>query len=219
MISIVLRDKNNKIISSSTSNSFLELEQIISKLPISKSILKAFLFIHQREINYLELSRLKISLLKFNIILYSLTTNNRKSHICAKSMKINSFFDTNLNLNLLPEPIVKETDSNLTHFGVIRSGEKISSNGDLIIIGDVNPGAQISAKRNIYVWGKLCGVAIAGENGQDKCTISSLYLNPLQLRINTTIAIGPQEKPSYNYPEIASLNSGKIVIKPLIINN
>ena len=102
---------------------------------------------------------------------------------------------------------------------MIRSGDKISSNGNLIIIGDVNPGAQISAKKNIYVWGKLCGVAYAGKNGCNNSTISSLYLNALQLRINETIAIGPKEKPKNNNPEIALLEKGKIIIKPLIINS
>ena len=86
-------------------------------------------------------------------------------------------------------------------------------------MGDVNPGAQISAKKNIYVWGKLCGVAFAGKNGHNDSTISSLYLNPLQLRINEIVAIGPKEKPKYNYPEIALLEKGKIVIKPLLLDS
>ena len=59
----------------------------------------------------------------------------------------------------------------------------------------------------------------SGKNGKDDSTISSLYLNALQLRINETIAIGPKEKPKHNYPEIALLEMGKIVIKPLIINS
>jgi len=118
-------------------------------------------------------------------------------------------------------PIIEDQGDNkdLTHFGMVRSGGKISSNGNLFIMGDVNPGAQISAKKNIYVWGKLCGVAFAGKNGKDDSTIASLYLNALQLRINKTIAIGPKEKPKHNYPEIALLERGKIVIKPLIITS
>ena len=108
--------------------------------------------------------------------------------------------------------------NDFTHIGMVRSGDKISSNGNLIVIGDVNPGAQISARKNIYVWGKLCGVAIAGFSGNDNCEIASLYLNPLQLRINKTVAIGPKEKPVNHYPEIALLELGRIVIKPLIVN-
>jgi len=70
----------------------------------------------------------------------------------------------------------------------------------------------------IYVWGKLSGIAFAGNNGNNSCSISSLYLNPLQLRINKTIAIGPKEKPISYYPEVASIEKDKIVIKPFIIN-
>ena len=78
--------------------------------------------------------------------------------------------------------------------------------------------ARISAKKNIYVWGKLNGVALAGEDGFNSSSIAALYLNPLQLSINKTVAIGPKEKPTNYYPEIAFLEKDQIVIKPLIIN-
>ena len=133
-------------------------------------------------------------------------------------MKINSFFESKKNNSLHTNFFLNPINNDVSHQGTIRSGDKISSNGNLFIIGDVNPGAQISAKKNIYVWGKLCGIAFAGKNGDDDCTISSLFLNPLQLRINNTVAIGPKEKPNSYYPEIALLEGGEIVIKPLLIN-
>ena len=103
------------------------------------------------------------------------------------------------------------------HKGTIRSGNRISSNGDLYVIGDVNPGAIVSAKNNIYVWGKLLGIASAGEDGNTKASISSLYLQPLQLRIADIIAIGPTDKPKHKYPEIAVIENQSIVIKPYLI--
>ena len=99
----------------------------------------------------------------------------------------------------------------------MRSGERISSNGNLCIIGDVNPGAIVSAKKNIYVWGKLLGIAFAGKGGDKDSFIASLYLNPLQLRIADVIAIGPKDKPKNYYPEIALVNKQTINIKPYII--
>ena len=84
-------------------------------------------------------------------------------------------------------------------------------------IGDVNPGAIVSAKKNIYVWGKLLGIAFAGKYGDNKASITSLYLNPLQLRIADVIAIGPEEKPKNYYPEIALIDKKTISIKPYII--
>ena len=68
---------------------------------------------------------------------------------------------------------------------------------------DVNQGPIVSANNNVYVWGKLLGIDLAGENGDQNASISSLYLNPLQLRICNIIAMGPQEKPKHQYPEFA----------------
>lgn len=106
----------------------------------------------------------------------------------------------------------------ILHKGLLRSGDRISSNGDLFIIGDVNPGAIISANNNVYVWGKLYGIAFAGKNGNKNASIASLYLNPLQLRICEIVAIGPKEKPKGQYPEVAILEDHKIIIKPYLLN-
>ena len=103
--------------------------------------------------------------------------------------------------------------------GTVRSGDRISSNGNLCIIGDVNPGAIVSAKKNIYVWGKLLGIAFAGKGGDKNASIASLYLKPVQLRIADVIAIGPKDKPKNFYPEIAVIDKQTIIIKPHIIQN
>ena len=105
----------------------------------------------------------------------------------------------------------------ILHEGTVRSGDRISSNGNLCIIGDVNPGAIVSAKNNIYVWGKLLGIAFAGKTGNNNASIASLYLKPLQLRIADVIAIGPKDKPHNYYPEIALIDKRTIIIKPHII--
>ena len=86
-------------------------------------------------------------------------------------------------------------------------------------MGDVNPGAIVSANNNICVWGKLLGIASAGLNGNKKASITSLYLNPLQLRICETVAIGPKDSPKYQYPEVAILENQKIIIKPYLLNS
>ena len=101
--------------------------------------------------------------------------------------------------------------------GTVRSGDRISSNGNLCIIGDVNPGAIVSAKKNIYVWGKLLGIAFAGRGVNNNSSISSIYLRPLQLRIADVVAIGPEDKPKNSYPEIAVIENQTIIIKPYII--
>ena len=200
------------------SKSFEELENFINKVNPKNNLFLATIHAYDTNLSCDELVKMKNCFSNSNILIKAFLTNSRELLISAKFLQINAFFSWR-------EPIIQEfteqvnTEGNdLTHIGMVRSGDKISSNGDLIIIGDVNPGAQISARKNIYVWGKLCGVAIAGISGDENCEIASLYLNPLQLRINTTVAIGPKEKPVNHYPEIASLEFGRIVIKPLLVN-
>ena len=209
---------NNNLINWYYSESIDGLLKTIYKIDTVENKLSATLFCDEKKISCKELIALKELLLKSNIKLKNIYSSSRESVIAAKSLKLNGIFSHESFDKFNQKIEEKCNNKDLTHFGMVRSGNQISSNGNLFIIGDVNPGAQISAKKNIYVWGKLCGVAFAGKNGKDDSTISSLYLNPLQLRINETVAIGPKEKPKNNYPEIALLERGKIVIKPLIIN-
>ena len=49
----------------------------------------------------------------------------------------------------------------------IRSGQSISSDGNIVIVGDVNPGAEIIAKGDVTVWGILAGIVHAGSEGNN----------------------------------------------------
>ena len=214
---LYIEDNYNNFTSCFYSESITGLTKAIYQIDPDNKI-SATLYCYEKKICCKELILLKELLLKSNIKLSNIYSSCRESIITAKSLKINSVFQKKFE-KFNPKIEKKLYNQDLTHIGIIRSGDQISSNGNLFIIGDVNPGAQISAKKNIYVWGKLCGVAFAGKNGSNDSTISSLYLNALQLRINKTVAIGPKEKPKNNYPEIALLERGKIVIKPLLINS
>ncbi|WP_269609637.1 septum site-determining protein MinC [Prochlorococcus marinus] len=101
------------------------------------------------------------------------------------------------------------------HHGTVRSGDYLDSPGDLLILGDVNPGAIVSAEGNIIIWGRLLGIAHAGSKGNTQATISALQLRPVQLRIAKKVARGPKEKPQIGLAEQASINSEEIVISPL----
>ena len=101
------------------------------------------------------------------------------------------------------------------HQGTVRSGEYLESPGDLLILGDVNPGAKVSAEGNIIIWGRLLGIAHAGCKGNSKATISALQLRPVHLRIAKKIARGPKEKPQLGLAEQARIASEEIIISPL----
>jgi len=166
-----------------------------------------------------QLSKLKNHLHNLNVFSLCIYSNDRNTILAGKSLRINSTFLKEQEIKnklLLFNPREKE---DILHEGTLRSGDRISSNGNLCIIGDVNPGAIVSAKKNIYVWGKLLGIAFAGKSGNKNASISSLYLNPLQLRIADVIAIGPKDKPKNCYPEIAVIDKQTIIIKPHIIES
>jgi septum site-determining protein MinC len=100
------------------------------------------------------------------------------------------------------------------HQGPLRSGEHLHVEGSVLLLGDVNPGAQISAVRHVLVWGRLRGVAHAGRGGDDQATIVALQMRPLQLRIANAVARGPDEVPIAGLCEAARLVNGEICIDP-----
>ena len=138
--------------------------------------------------------------------------------MAGKSLKIDSTFAKEQEIKNKLLFLNSTNKGDILHEGTVRSGDRISSNGNLFIIGDVNPGAIVSAKKNIYVWGKLLGIAFAGKGGDNNSYITSLFLNPLQLRIADVIAIGPSDKPKNYYPEIAVIDKQTINIKPYLVD-
>ena len=193
------------------------IHETFEKFSFMKGISVAKIFAINESISSNKLSKIKKNFEKINIYSLSIFSNNRYTILAGKSLKIDSIFlkEQDIKNSLLTYDSRKKND--LLYEGTVRSGDRISSNGNLCIIGDVNPGAIVSAKKNIYVWGKLLGIAFAGKAGNKNASIASLYLNPLQLRIADVIAIGPKDKPKNYYPEIAVIDKETINIKPFII--
>ena len=91
----------------------------------------------------------------------------------------------------------------------LRSGYSLVYPGHIVIIGDVNPGAQVTAGGNVIVWGRLRGVVHAGAEGDEEAIICALDLTPTQLRIAEQIAIPPKRR-GKPQPEVASLQDGQV---------
>lgn len=100
----------------------------------------------------------------------------------------------------------------------LRSGQKIFNKGNMVILGDVNPGAEVIAGGNILVMGALRGLAHAGAFGDEKAIIAAYRLSPTQLRIANHITRPPDgESIIVNNPELAKIRAGKVVIEKLKI--
>lgn len=107
----------------------------------------------------------------------------------------------------------------------IRSGQSITSDGNLMILGDVNPGAEVIAKGDITVWGILGGIAHAGSEGNSQARIRALKMNAIQLRIADIFARRPDgvntpfvQKTNEFVPEEAKIFRQNIIINKLLEN-
>lgn len=80
-----------------------------------------------------------------------------------------------------------------TYIGIVRSGQVLTADGDLVIIGDVNPNAKIIAGGSIYVLGRLKGIAHAGSNGNEDAVIAASWLEATHLLIADQMEIMTDE--------------------------
>jgi len=95
----------------------------------------------------------------------------------------------------------------------LRSGTHIEFSGNVIVMGDINPGAEIVAGGSIVVWGRVRGVVHAGAQGDRDASVCALDLSPTQLRIANEIAVSPKRKGKIQ-PEVARLKDGFLVAEP-----
>lgn len=98
----------------------------------------------------------------------------------------------------------------------IRSGQEVEITGDLLLIGDVNPGGTVKATGNIFIMGSLQGIAHAGYQGNRQAVIMASYMNPVQLRIAELYSRSPDYETEGVYMECGYIDeSNKIIIDRL----
>lgn len=78
--------------------------------------------------------------------------------------------------------------------GTLRSGQKIEVDGSIVVLGDINPGAQIIAGGNVVVLGCLKGTVYAGYPQDRGAFVASLMMEPMQIQIGDCIARSPDQK-------------------------
>lgn len=127
------------------------------------------------------------------------------------------------------EAMPAQADDNTFPFfvyrGSLRSGQQLYRPEHIMIMGDVNPGAEVASNGDILVWGRLRGVAHAGAQGNMGAIIAALDLDPVQLRIHTVVAAaqagqseggGPRwggARSADRRPEVARLANGRLLIE------
>ncbi|PAV27617.1 septum site-determining protein MinC [Virgibacillus profundi] len=100
---------------------------------------------------------------------------------------------------------------------IVRSGQVLEVKGDLLLIGDVNPGGKVVSTGNIYIMGSLYGIAHAGSDGDLSTFIAASFMKPSQLRIADYISRAPDYESDGVYMECGLIDEvqDKIIIDRL----
>ena len=126
-----------------------------------------------------------------------------------KNINVKVFFDSPriLGLHGIKKTFNKDIATSETKFhkGALRSGQRIEFEGSLVILGDVNDGAEVIASENIVVLGALRGLAHAGAKGNNDAMIAASSIESQQIRISNVVKeierdeINKEEIKTYTY--------------------
>lgn len=201
-----------------SSDDFLAIKnELDTKLKIASEFYKGtkLLGIRSKQLAPENITELKLILkYKYDLII---SEEDLPNHIITSQISNKIITNEDHEKDILPGVI----DEGMTKFvyGTLRSGQVIKYDGNIVIVGDVNPGALIEARDNIIVLGTLRGVAHAGKDGNLNSVVACYNLQPTQLRIGDKIVRPPDEVvASSRLPEIAKIKDGEVVIEPYLPN-
>lgn len=163
----------------------------------------------RRKLSVAELEEIKALLSQNGVSLRAVLTTSPITRAAARSLGL----QTGAKPVTEPSP-PRDATQGIVVQRTLRSGQIVQHPGHIVIIGDVNPGAEVVAGGNVVVWGKLRGMVHAGAMGDDSAMVCALSLAPTQLRIGNHIARPPEggERPSA-IPEVAQVKEGKIIVE------
>lgn len=125
---------------------------------------------------------------------------------------------TGVSTAILPRREALYRERTLMVKGPCRSGTITHHEGDLVVLGDINPGARIAAAGNVIIFGALMGDAHAGVNGDEESVIAALSMESAQLRVglhfNMVSKNGKRKKETGICPTVAHVRGGILVVEP-----
>jgi septum site-determining protein MinC len=159
-----------------------------------------------------EMGALRDRLSEMNISLWAVLSNSPTTEQTAQVLGLATRIFTPKPDRVIKSPASPHPDGEAAIFvqRTLRSGMRISFQGNIIILGDVNPGGEVIASGSIFVWGRLRGMVHAGAEGDEKAVVAALDLHPMQLRIASTVALTPPHRGKAQ-PEIARIENGQVV--------
>lgn len=164
-----------------------------------------------------ELSSVKALLERRGLVLWAVASDSPTSldAAIALDLRTSNLGGTNhasptVDVEISPE---EEGSAGVLIRRTLRSGRRIHSAGHVVVLGDVNPGAEIVAAGDVIVWGRLRGNVHAGSEGDAEAIICALDMMPTQLRIAGHITIAPDDKRRKPRPEVACVRDNRIVVE------
>jgi septum site-determining protein MinC len=171
----------------------------------------------KQELHVAELSALRDQLSERGLTLWAVISNSSATEKTAQLLGLATQISKPRPNALRGAVIENAEETALWVKRTLRSGTRIEFAGHVVVLGDVNPGAEIVAAGSVLVWGRLRGVVHAGAVGDKEAVVCALDLSPTQLRIADGIAVPPKKKKTKKkipQPEIAYLQDGQLVADP-----
>ena len=200
-----------------------ELRALEARLGASPSFFRGgrvALDVGARELSRSEVEDARALLTRHQVELWAVVSTNPVTEAATQELGLVVSVKTDLGLPHPrgPESALEEGEEPFVEGLVVRrtlrSGQDLRHPGHVVVIGDVNPGAEVVAGGDIVVWGRVRGMVHAGALGDEGAVICALDLAPTQLRIAGRIARSPEEQRRKLVPEMASVREGRIVAVP-----
>jgi septum site-determining protein MinC len=171
------------------------------------------LAVGQRELYIEEIGHIKALLAQNEVILGTVISESPITRAAARHLGL----QTKRSPHLQPRPdwrTEEEFSEGILINCTLRSGQVIRHPGHVLVVGDVNAGAEVIAGGDIVIWGRLRGTVHAGATGDEQTIVCALDLAPTQLRIGKHIARSPEgRRRRRTIPEVASVEEGRIIVK------
>jgi septum site-determining protein MinC len=158
-----------------------------------------------------DLGQLRDALSERELYLWAVMSNSPTTVQTAQTMGLDVRIDKPKSPAHSKEVALQGGEEAAMFHRTLRSGFRLQYAGHVVVIGDVNPGAQIIAGGDILVWGRLRGTVHAGAAGDEEALVCALDMRPTQLRIANHVAIAPNERQPRPHPEVAFIREGQIM--------
>lgn len=183
---------------------------------------KLYLDVGSQGLNATELGSLRDEISERGISLWGVLSSSGKTEQTAQVLGLATRLSRQtekviFRSSVAPSTSLEDGDAAILVRKTLRSGFSVSNEGSVVLLGDVNPGAEIISSGSIIVWGNLKGSAHAGIQGDSNAVICALELSATTLRIGNSVIHEEARKKGASRqkkgPTLARLENGEIVFE------